>query len=342
MSRIGKQRMRATALHRTLLRAVSSAALLIAAALVVLPQQAGAEPGPVRSDTTNRRAKARSAVRSFTSVQTDNQRVLSARLEKKYELKKLFREKGLSYPAAETFYRIFKRERVLEVWVRGTADRKLTLLKTYSICALAGKVGPKRAQGDNQTPEGLYYIDGFNPSSEYHLSLHIDYPNKSDQLLSKAGSLGGDIFIHGGCKTEGCLAVTDDAIKELYWLTVEAVNAGQSKVPVHIFPARLTDNALTSLTSTFDKQPELKRFWANLKTSYDYFETTRTVPNTMIDERGRYRLLPNQPKLAIMDSLMDVKMDTVAMLNTDTQVKSSELSPFQTALVNGWRLLLRD
>lgn len=268
------------------LRAASTALLIAAAGLILLPQPGRAEP----ADTTARRAAKAAKPSSFALQQQANKRVLDARLEKKHELKKLFRDRGLTYPAAETFIRIFKRERLLEVWVRGAADQKFSLLKAYPICALAGVLGPKRAQGDHQTPEGVYYIDGFNPSSDYHLSLHIDYPNKADRILSGNSNPGGNIFIHGGCKTEGCLAVNDDAIKELYWLSVESRNAGQQKIPVHIFPAHLTDDALYKLTQTFDKSPELKRFWANLKPTYDFFEANQQLPNITMDQRGRYRI----------------------------------------------------
>ena len=285
--------MRVTLSRHVLVRTASTVALMAAAALFLLPQAGRAErnPGLVRPDTTGARKAKAAKANSFALQQQNNQRVLLARLEKKHELKKLFRERGLTYPATETFIRIFKRERVLEVWVRGAADQKFSMLKSYSICALAGQLGPKRAQGDNQTPEGVYYIDGFNPSSDYHLSLHIDYPNKVDRVLSGNLNPGSNIFIHGGCKTEGCLAVNDDAIKELYWLSVESRNAGQPKIPVHIFPARLTDDALYKLTQTFDKSPELKRFWANLKPTYDFFEANQQLPTIAQDEKGRYSIV---------------------------------------------------
>jgi murein L,D-transpeptidase YafK len=32
-------------------------------------------------------------------------------------------------------------------------------------------------EGDYQVPEGFYYITEFNPASNYHLSLGINYPN---------------------------------------------------------------------------------------------------------------------------------------------------------------------
>lgn len=273
-----------------------AAMVVIALGLINAPRVAQAQMSMTRTalqtDTVGAQRAAKSDKRNFVQAQQNNERVLEARLEKRFELKKLFREHGLTYPAAEVFVRIFKRERQLELWARPGGRDAFTLLKTYSICALAGRLGPKRAQGDGQTPEGFYHIDGFNPASDFHLSLHLDYPNKSDQLLSSTDELGGNIFIHGGCRTEGCLAVTDDAIKELYWLAVEAQKVGQRRIPVHIFPTRLTDRELQRLTQVFDKQPELKRFWANLRPMYEYFETTHKLPLLAIDDRGRYRIQP--------------------------------------------------
>jgi murein L,D-transpeptidase YafK len=38
---------------------------------------------------------------------------------------------------------------------------------------------------------------------------------------------GGDIFLHGNCVTIGCLPITDEGIKEVYWLAVLARTTGQ-------------------------------------------------------------------------------------------------------------------
>jgi murein L,D-transpeptidase YafK len=180
--------------------------------------------------------------------------------------------------------------------VRTPERNEFVLFKKYPICALTGKLGPKRSQGDEQTPEGFYTINGFNPASDYHLSLRLDYPNRSDQLLGDTGDLGGNIFIHGGCRTEGCLAVNDDAIKELYWLAVEARSAGQMNIAVHIFPTRLTDDELLRLNQLFDKDGALKSFWANLKPAYDFFEAQHKLPLITVDKVGRYRTqAPAQP-----------------------------------------------
>jgi murein L,D-transpeptidase YafK len=226
----------------------------------------------------------------FLLAQLRHERVLAARIETRFATKKLFEERGIAYPAAELFVRVFKRERTLEVWARPQNEDTFRLLKTYAICALRGEPGPKRRQGDNQTPEGFYRIDRFNPTSNFFLSLHIDYPNRSDRLLGQQGALGGDIFIHGGCQTEGCIAVTDESIKEIYWLAVEARAAGQRTIPIHIFPFRMEAEDLEIAGRFFGGQPDLLHFWRSLEPGYRYFEEHRRVPNIVVAANGLYAL----------------------------------------------------
>ena len=117
-------------------------------------------------------------------------------------------------------------------------ERRLTLLskgeviKTYKIALGGNPVGPKERQGDNKTPEGTYIIDSRNGHSDYHLSLHISYPNEKDKMRAKelGVSPGGNIMIHGikngfswfGTShaevdwTEGCIAVTNQEMEEIY------------------------------------------------------------------------------------------------------------------------------
>lgn len=249
----------------------------------------------VKSDTTLKKAAEPPAKRvstGFVRNQLEHERVFEARFEKRFEVKKLFRERGVEFPAAEIFLRAFKRERMLELWVRPVGQPTFVLLKTYDICALGEKPGPKRVQGDLQTPEGFYYIDNFNPRSGYHLSLGVNYPNQADLILNGDDGKpeGGDIFIHGGCKTAGCMALTDEAIKEVYVIAMEARDRGQRQIPVHIFPALLTDDGLGNLIRVFEKEdPSLVGFWSNLKAGYDYFERNRRLPVITVNKRGRYQ-----------------------------------------------------
>ena len=177
----------------------------------------------------------------FLKHQLESDRVSNARDEKDAMLRQVFAEKGLSYPSNKLLIRVFKSESVLEVWAKHTDQ--YVLVKSYEICAMSGALGPKRKRGDFQVPEGFYVVRDFLKYSSYHLSLKINYPNASDKILKTYSDAGGDICIHGACGSIGCVAITDDLIKEVYWLAVLARSNGQTDIPVHIFPpASLTPN----------------------------------------------------------------------------------------------------
>jgi hypothetical protein len=285
-------RRRAPRLPARIRRAIPAIGLAIAAGAAPVRAQQGAATGGTERDLPVTPPPGDPLHAEFARQQLRHPRVLQARIDARYGIKKLYRERGLPYPAAEILIRVFKRERVLELWARPRETNRFLLLKSYPICALAGTIGPKRRQGDDQTPEGFYEIDDFNPASEYLLSLHVNYPNESDRVLGDRQAPGGLIYIHGGCRTRGCIAVTDDAIKELYWIAVEARAGGQQRIPVHIFPARLTDQELADLGTAFGKRPDLLAFWNNLRPGYDFFERTRTLPALTVDAQGRYVLAP--------------------------------------------------
>jgi hypothetical protein len=249
---------------------------------------ASAFPAPAALATEARRLFP--AELPFAQEQLRFTRVRSAYESRRGEIHRLFASRGVNYPAAEIFMRVFKRERVLELWVRGEGQDRLQLLKSYDICAAAGRPGPKRRQGDNQVPEGFYFIDLFNPVSQYHLSMRLDYPNRRDRANAGGRRLGGDIYIHGDCVSAGCLAVTDGEIAELYWIAVEARSVGQDRIPVHVFPARLTDDEMELLASAFAGRSDLIGFWQTLQPGYEFFERTGRVPDMTVDARGQYRL----------------------------------------------------
>src|SRR5688572_6679464 len=153
-------------------------------------------------------------------------------------LQKQFEAKNLQWPAKYIYIRSFKYDSQLEVWVKNDRREQFKLFKTYKVCALAGSLGPKRMEGDYQVPEGFYYINEFNPRSNYYLSLGINYPNASDRVLSDSLRPGSAIYIHGSCVTVGCIPIRDEQIDELYILAAHAKDQGQDFIPVHIFPVR--------------------------------------------------------------------------------------------------------
>ena len=99
-------------------------------------------------------------------------------------LEKQFAAKKLKFPPVEMYVRSFKLDRKLEVWIKDSANGPYKLFKTYKVCMESGVLGPKRMEGDYQVPEGFYYINEFNPNSNYHLALGLNYPNASDKILS--------------------------------------------------------------------------------------------------------------------------------------------------------------
>jgi murein L,D-transpeptidase YafK len=164
-------------------------------------------------------------------------------------------------------------------------------VKKYSICATSGILGPKRRFGDVQVPEGFYEVDWFNPQSNFYLSLHVSYPNAADRILGSKQNLGGDIFLHGNCVTIGCIPVTDDGIKDIYWLAVLARDSGQAHIPIEIFPARLTAAGLDQLASTHRNQSDLVGLWMNLKEGFDFFAKHHQPPIVRVDGGWTLRVL---------------------------------------------------
>lgn len=229
-----------------------------------------------------------SPVMDFKNSQLRYPRVQQAYKDKNPEIDRLLNRDKILRGSMEIFIRIFKQEKTVELWAKNKTDKKFILLTSFPFCASSGDLGPKRGQGDSQTPEGFYFINTFNPSSNYYLSLGINYPNPSDKILSHEKNPGGDIFIHGNCVTIGCIPITDDKIKELYIFTVEARNNGQDNIPVHIFPMPLTEENLVILGQHYKTEPGKLSFWKNLKEGYELFEKTSTIPVVSVSKDGAY------------------------------------------------------
>jgi murein L,D-transpeptidase YafK len=226
---------------------------------------------------------------SFRETQRTYSRVKTAYDEKEATVKQYFSDKSLSMDKFQVFLRAFKKEQILEVWIKEKGGEQFTLLYTYDFCSSSGTLGPKRKEGDLQIPEGIYTINHFNPVSNFYLSLGINYPNESDRILSDKNHPGSAIYIHGNCVTIGCIPITDDKIKELYVIAVEARNGGQEKIPVHIFPARLDGPGVDFLKKETD-DTETIRFWENLEPVYRDFQQSKKLRPIKVNSRGEYFL----------------------------------------------------
>lgn len=226
---------------------------------------------------------------SFKSEQKKYPRVKTAYEEKESFIKRQLHAKGIKFSEPIQIYlRAFKEESLIELWAKNNTTNTFHLVDSFEVCSMSGTIGPKRKQGDRQVPEGFYHIDRFNPASNFHLSLGINYPNASDKIMGKANNnLGGDIFIHGACVSIGCMAITDDQIKELYIYCVEAYNGGQTKIPITIFPARLTTSNYNRLTR---RMPEQKELWTELQTAYTLFNAQKKLPNISFLEDGSQKV----------------------------------------------------
>ncbi len=226
---------------------------------------------------------------SFVDYQRTYTRVASALRTKEDSLKSQFAKAGLHWPAKQVYIRSFKYDSQLEVWVRDNNVQPYKLFKTYKVCAMAGAIGPKRMEGDYQVPEGFYFINEFNPNSNYHLSLGINYPNASDKVLSDSVKPGGEIYIHGNCVTVGCIPLQNDQIEELYILATMAKDQGQDFIPVHIFPIRYNSRkSFEYLARTTKDNQDLQRFVIKIKEVFDYFEEKKKLPLIFVNKKGDY------------------------------------------------------
>jgi murein L,D-transpeptidase YafK len=133
---------------------------------------------------------------------------------------------------------IFKAKRVL-LLLRGGH-----VLDRWRISLGEHPIGPKRAEGDGRTPEGVYFIDARILDTRFHHSLHLSYPNVADIEYAQLAhdSPGSNIAIHGlpddyhpirgqrpGDWTDGCIALDNHAI-DVLWRVVDV------GTPVTIFP----------------------------------------------------------------------------------------------------------
>jgi murein L,D-transpeptidase YafK len=180
--------------------------------------------------------------------------------------------------AAPILIRIFKEGSTLEVWKMDRSGH-FSPLKSYPICHYSGALGPKKAEGDHQAPEGFYDVGPgqMNPHSREYLSFNIGYPNAFDRSL---GRTGDSLMVHGGCRSVGCYAMTDQQIEEIYGLAYEAFQGGQASIQLQAFPFRMTSANLERYRS----DPNYA-FWSALKTGSDLFESTGLPPQVSVCNR---------------------------------------------------------
>ncbi len=215
-------------------------------------------------------------------------------------------EQGVA-PDASLFIRVFKAESEMEVWA-GDEHGNYSLFATYPICYWSGTLGPKQKEGDKQAPEGFYTItmeQSLHKGARWSKSLNVGYPNAFDKVNMRSGSY---ILIHGGCASVGCFAMTNKVSQEVYKLATEALDSGQSNIPIHVFPFRMTEGNLAKYDA-----PQWRSFWANLKEGYDLFERTHRPPRVSVCG-PRYNFSPASRMEAANPGPIDVCAETAQVI----------------------------
>lgn len=239
---------------------------------------------------------------------------------------RLMGSKGMS-PSSPIFMRIFKKENELEIW-KLNQDGDYGLLKTYPMCRWSGQLGPKKKQGDRQSPEGVYWVhEGLmNPRSSYHLSFNLGYPNKLEAALGRTGDF---LMVHGACSSMGCYAMTDTAMQEIYAIAREAFAGGQQAFQVQALPFRMTPENMV-----LHRDDAHMPFWQDLKIAYDIFEATRRVPTVdYCDYRYQFDVMP-------LDPSAELRADAICpALTRDT---APQLLAYQIRDAEAYQRLLGD
>jgi len=185
--------------------------------------------------------------------------------------------------------RVFKETSELELWIE--KGDTFILFATYPICHWSGSLGPKLREGDKQTPEGFYTITSrqLRHIGRWPRSINLGFPNAYDRALDRDGSY---ILMHGGCSSVGCFAMTNPVMAEVYGLTKAAITNGQRYVPFHVFPFRLTDEALAAQAAS-----PWYGFWTSLQEGYTSFARTGRPPRVGVCN-GAYTVEDAPPKSA--------------------------------------------
>ncbi len=119
--------------------------------------------------------------------------------------------------------------------------RKGKIVDTIPVSLGKNPIGTKIEQGDKRTPEGEFWVSRKLCSKLYYRSICISYPRPKDKALAAKRGVnpGGNITIHAqpawnasGKKdqymlarnwTDGCVAVTNDVMNDLWYAVREGM-----------------------------------------------------------------------------------------------------------------------
>lgn len=192
-----------------------------------------------------------------------------------------FAHAGVPYPPSRYVLLGLKQERELQLYAAGPGT-PLHFIRSFHVLGASGDLGPKLREGDHQVPEGIYQIVYLNPRSIAHLSMALSYPNAFDRARAAEdgrdpATLGGDIMIHGGWKSVGCLAVGDQASEDLFVL---AADAGFDSATVIISPVDFRRSTLP--VGYRAPVPWVSQLYTQLRTTMFNLPPPRLLPATSV------------------------------------------------------------
>lgn len=182
--------------------------------------------------------------------------------EAKKRLLPCFQKADVEYPPKQVSLICLKDSNQLFVFAR---DRhgNLKQLTRYVLVSRSGGQGPKLKEGDLQAPEGFYKITALDAMT--HMAMWVNYPNVADRanaVLDHRSNLGGNIQIHAGMFSTGCLVLNSDDMAELLLM---GNDTGIKNIDLIVAPCNLV---VKKPDVDFSKQPKwLPALYKTLKSS---------------------------------------------------------------------------
>lgn len=170
------------------------------------------------------------------------------------------------------FLRLMRDRGVLELFVADGRGR-FRFIRNYRIC------GTRGTNAANQAPLGIYEISrqSLTPTTDNYLKITTNFPNRYDT----ARQIRGSLFVQARCSVGQRISLTDTDMDELYTLIYAAINNGQNKIALHIFPFEL--NTINLMTAKKDQETRIIR---QLTPIYLAFERSKRVPNVATTTMG--------------------------------------------------------
>jgi len=213
---------------------------------------------------------------------------------------KSLKEKGINYPIEASVFRVFKEERIMEIWAKNKGMKSMVKVMEIPIAAMDFEPTPKFRRGDHKTPEGYYRGNILYGSSNFFMwmklneeeideygvvrdgssfKICIDYPNNLDRWKSLMNGIntGGSICVHGNSVSDGCVSFQNRNFLPAFSFAKHHNKRKYGRIQYHIYPFKFNNvKNLRKLAKKYSEtsyftESQLHQFWVNLKEGYDFF-----------------------------------------------------------------------